>query len=457
MKKGLLILLLLASTLSLFAQEFRFEFDYARFKYDSTSSFLEIYYEFNQADLTVYEENGQAKINGTINVVIKNIESGEELLNNDWNVVNDVQNQGNGAEERRLIGLIELVVPEGSYNLAVTGLDAVDPSKRNKIEEVIEIIPYINSEGSISDIQLATNILTNSQNTESLFYKNTLEVTPNPSILYSENSPVMFYYSEFYNTASSGKTEPVKIEKLLYNSIGNLVYSATKEMARSTSSLVEIGLVNLKKLPTDTYNFVLSMADTAKKTALISSKKFFLYNPSVKDTTDRRSIASSYLSSEFAVYTVDECDEMFNYVKYIAAPSEKDQFEKLDSLASKREFLYNFWKVRDPNPITPVNELKDDYMQRVNYANLNFRTMQRAGYKTDRGRIYLLYGEPDQRDMYPNESDKKPYEEWFYDSIESGVFFIFGDVSGFGDYELLTSNKIGELRDDQYERRINQN
>ena len=94
------------------------------------------------------------------------------------------------------------------------------------------------------------------------------------------------------------------------------------------------------------------------------------------------------------------------------------------------------------------------YMDRVNLCNERYSVINRAGMKTDRGRIYILYGEPDEIERYPNDIDKKPYEIWHYNRLEGGVYFIFGDVSGFSNYELLHSTKRGELRDDYWQRRI---
>ncbi|MHB9040029.1 MAG: GWxTD domain-containing protein, partial [Melioribacteraceae bacterium] len=112
------------------------------------------------------------------------------------------------------------------------------------------------------------------------------------------------------------------------------------------------------------------------------------------------------------------------------------------------------WKIRDGNPATPQNEFKEEYEKRVTFANKNFTRMNKEGYLTDRGRVVLLYGEPDQRDYYPSESNLKPYEVWFYNQIEGGVSFYFGDVTGFGNYELLHSTKRDELHDENWMRRI---
>jgi len=74
--------------------------------------------------------------------------------------------------------------------------------------------------------------------------------------------------------------------------------------------------------------------------------------------------------------------------------------------------------------------------------------------KSDRGRIFIIYGEPSEIERYPNQVDTKPYEIWYYNELEGGVVFVFGDLTGFSDYTLLHSTLRGELRDDNWLRRI---
>jgi len=76
----------------------------------------------------------------------------------------------------------------------------------------------------------------------------------------------------------------------------------------------------------------------------------------------------------------------------------------------------------------------------------------REGWEIDRGRVYILHGEPDEIERMPSSEDRKPYEIWHFYQIENGVQFIFVDRSGFGDYLLVHSTKRGELQDPTWER-----
>ena len=116
-----------------------------------------------------------------------------------------------------------------------------------------------------------------------------------------------------------------------------------------------------------------------------------------------------------------------------------------------------FWHItvpRDENSNSNKNEFYRNYMQRIELSNQKYASMGRQGWKTDRGRIFLLYGEPSEIERYPNQLETRPYEIWQYTEIEGGIYFVFADLTGFSDYTLINSTKRGELRDDNWQRRI---
>lgn len=167
---------------------------------------------------------------------------------------------------------------------------------------------------------------------------------------------------------------------------------------------------------------------------------------------------------------------------YISSPEQRHQLEDLQSQEEVDTYLENFWAKLDPYPDTPENEFKDMYLRRYEYANEHFRYGPILGSRTDRGRIFILYGPPDEireepvfqelswqeiTAIGPNSyqfSDQytqgrvKAYEIWnYYKSADdksrtySTNFlcktFVFGDLSGCGLYTLMYSNEDGELDD----------
>ena len=82
-------------------------------------------------------------------------------------------------------------------------------------------------------------------------------------------------------------------------------------------------------------------------------------------------------------------------VGYIIAPEEKDAFRHLNTDEEREQFVEQFWLRRDPTPDTIENEFKEEHYRRIAYANERFG-IGRPGWRSDRGRIYIIHGPPDQ-------------------------------------------------------------
>jgi len=138
-------------------------------------------------------------------------------------------------------------------------------------------------------------------------------------------------------------------------------------------------------------------------------------------------------------------------VKYIITDEEKAIFKRLTTEEEKEQFIEQFWFRRDPDPRTAENEFKEEHYRRIAYANEKFTSGDR-GWMTDRGRIYIIHGPPDNIEARPDGGVYKrpieegggttavyPYEKWFYNYIEgigTGVEMEFVDATNTGDYKL---------------------
>lgn len=113
-------------------------------------------------------------------------------------------------------------------------------------------------------------------------------------------------------------------------------------------------------------------------------------------------------------------------ISFIATKQEKDVFNKLQNDNDRKRFIDLFWRRRDPNPDTAENEYKDEFCKRILYANNNFESGI-PGWKTDRGRTYLILGKPDKiekgRKKLEN-IEKVPFEKWIYKNS-----IIFGNTT----------------------------
>jgi GWxTD domain-containing protein len=136
-------------------------------------------------------------------------------------------------------------------------------------------------------------------------------------------------------------------------------------------------------------------------------------------------------------------------VVYIITPRERQVFEKLRTAREKDIFMEAFWKQRDPTPGTPENEFKEEHYRRIDHANRYFgRQSPLPGWKTDRGRIHIILGEPNDIQKFDNTAETYPAEVWFYQGkTESGLppafNIVFFKELGSGDYKLYSPTRDG--------------
>lgn len=159
--------------------------------------------------------------------------------------------------------------------------------------------------------------------------------------------------------------------------------------------------------------------------------------------------------SRYEIMAEEELDLEFEIAKYIATRKEKRAYKKLE-FQEKKDFLKKFWAKRDSDQTTDLNEFREGFLSRVAYVNEKLSSIGsgRKGWKTDQGRVIIMYGFPDETEHYTLSSENKPYQIWHYFSAEAGVKFIFVDRQLFGNYDLVHSTARNEIQDPDWERWI---
>ncbi len=120
-------------------------------------------------------------------------------------------------------------------------------------------------------------------------------------------------------------------------------------------------------------------------------------------------------------------------IRYIISDSERQGFLQLKSDEEREQFIESFWRRRDSNPETPKYEFRREYYNRIAYANQNFSFGEKTGWQTDRGRILITHGKPDEIER------TQSGEVWIYKSLPElgdNVRFTFFDAAKSGDFRL---------------------
>src|SRR5687768_697726 len=165
--------------------------------------------------------------------------------------------------------------------------------------------------------------------------------------------------------------------------------------------------------------------------------------PSVDPTTNPRTVKPELKEAYKRWMNTD--------VAYIITEQEKKAFKALATDEERENFIENFWRRRDPNPDTEENEYREEYYERIAYANEHFASGI-PGWKTDRGRVYIAHGKPDSVESHPaggsydrpsyeggGSTTTYPFEVWFYrhlDGIGDGLEIEFVDPTGTGEYRI---------------------
>jgi GWxTD domain-containing protein len=127
-------------------------------------------------------------------------------------------------------------------------------------------------------------------------------------------------------------------------------------------------------------------------------------------------------------------------VAYIISSAERVAFLELQTDAERIQFIDQFWLRRDPTPGTPQNEMRDEHYRRIAYTNDHFTTLTgKAGWKTDRGRIYIEFGPPDELETHPAGDQPFAFEKWRYryiQNIGNDVTMEFQDRNNDGDFRM---------------------
>lgn len=137
-----------------------------------------------------------------------------------------------------------------------------------------------------------------------------------------------------------------------------------------------------------------------------------------------------------------DTDAFLDECRYLLTKLEVKMYKSRKTEEERQEFIQNFWRSLDPNPLTDFNEYRDLYYKRLSEANRLF-SRGKPGYLTDRGKIFVLMGPPDEKEShYAGRSmDEHPSEIWIYRSaqhrgLDRDTEIAFIDDTGTGDYRI---------------------
>ncbi|MBN2279933.1 MAG: GWxTD domain-containing protein [Candidatus Marinimicrobia bacterium] len=454
MVKKMIVKLMLAWMLSLPLLAAQIDLDYATFRGDENIAVLEVYINVPR-EMFEFVENDEGIFESNIFFRVALIENDSIVAIDEWSIKDKKFSKEAELGGQKIPEISMLQIKPGNYKLAVYAFD-LNTKEKNSNSVDITIPDYSNpNELNISDIQLGLQMgKTETQNKFSKYFG--YDILPNASLVYTEGRMKMYPFCEVYNLVYQPDDQNTyEIRYSIYGANGKLLKILKETMKNKPgNSAVEVcqqGL-DLSEFGTGTYFFVVEVSDIQAKKSVVKQKKFYIIRNSVGEF-----ITASPDGGDVAVdnLTEAELDEMWGPMVYLASNLEKNQYKKSDVIG-KRTLIANFWKARDPDPATEVNEAEVNFHRRVQTAEQVYQGGFRKGWRSDRGRILIKYGEPDEIERFPSAIDSKPYEVWYYNDFEGGVSFVFIDKTGFGDMELVHSTARYELQNPDWQNMLEQ-
>jgi GWxTD domain-containing protein len=346
------------------------------------------------------------------------------------------------------MSLERFALADGTYQLEIEITDANDSSAAPlKHTETIEITHL--SEGCFfSEIAFVSAFTSTIQ--ENAFSKAGYDLIPYVSNYYPSSLNGLILYAELYNSRKLlGKKISFAYSICITDALQNEVAS-TKRIIRAEAEevLPLIQTIDISNLISGDYKVKLEMLDREGKVVCTQFRDFSRNKILESTYTPPTSLD---ISNTFAArYT--SSDSLYAHIQSCLPIAESVERNTIDNILSnvdlqtRQSFMYTFWYRRNS---TNPEKAWNDYYQEVRAVQKEFGTKIKAGWQTDRGRVYLQYGKPSTRIVRNNDPDYWPFEIWHYYTTNTGLRdrrFLFYNTSLNYDMELLHSDIPNELR-----------
>jgi GWxTD domain-containing protein len=303
------------------------------------------------------------------------------------------------------------------FNLSIT-----DGNSKLSVSDTINV-PDFSKAPVLSNLELASSVVADSSGGK--FTKGVMKILPNPELNFGKAYELIYIYVEGYNL--SNDTFPYELSYQILSQEKSIIKSFPKDVKVKTSpNFANTFAISTKGLMPGRYFLELSLKDHSSGTSDKTEKTFWI----VPKDSEEKSTTNMQFSSDTSTYSQE--------IRFLATPSELNQYNNLGDVG-KNEFLRKFWQRHN----------LDEFVSRVKFVDEKYGQGRVLGRDTDRGRIYIKYGPPDEVVAHTMIEHTKPHEHWYYYS--RGFHFIFIDIRGNNNFQLIYSNCDNEPKNPNWE------
>ena len=459
MKKYIFTLFVIVITVfNIYGNKITAYLTYATFNIPGKSPYIETYLSVI-GNSVKFVKNANGKFKGELNIAIA-FSQNDEIKNALKYTLNSPELDDTVNMYPNFIDQQRFSLANGNFIVEISISDKNNPSEKPFVTSFPVTVSFPADRVSISDIQ-ALESYTKST-IPSVLTKNGFELITYVSTFYPENINKIKFYAEIYNSKNIiGDGEKIVLNYFLESFENKVKLNDYSSFLKQQANDVNVLLAefNIEKLPSGNYNLVLELRD--KENKIKADYRYFFQRKNSKGKLSMADLTAVNVNNTFVDSYVN-ADTLLGYIKCLRPISSIAEIQNAENqingknIALMQQFFYNFWKSR--NEITP-QLIWLEYFKEVLKVNKEFGTYGLKGYDTDRGRVYLQYGPPDQRSKVDYEPSAYPYEIWEYYSLfdkalaatfpsnrQSNKKFVFYNPDLVTNkYMLIHSNAQGEI------------
>ncbi len=399
-----------------------FSLDWSQFRSDSTGlTRLEVYYKIPNTGLTFVEGDSgyEARYKITIRIFSDKRQVGYKTFKRE-KIVGELSRTKLYSDF--VLNQVTFDVPPGKYSI-VAHLEDLNADQTVKKELKVKLSDFAPSKHpKLSGIELLYSSKP-AKEEDKFFRKGNIVAVPlvDRGLQGGDDGGPVIYYFEIYQGSDTALN--AIIETQITHQTEGLVYHDSVYVKLDKPESKELHSINLKEFVPGSYTMRISLYKSAKR--MKKKKPSFVRE-------DKFSVNWSLVGRVRHDY-----ETVFRQLEIIATPDERRALKNAKTADERIAAWIAFWKGRDPTPGTKENEARIAFYARVRYADANFSTPRRLGWKSDRGAVFLKQGRPDEVDDQPVSISVGAYQIWYYYNVRGEPLrFTFLDVYGDEDFRL---------------------
>lgn len=385
----------------------QFDFDWAVFQGPADSARVEFYYGVPYDQLT-YQSTGEGLVS---RFEVKMEMNGQDNQFSESGAIKKRARLGSfqeAAQSRRtFVDQFSIIAPPGRYEVRVTIADSL---QEGVLVDTITV-PDFTSSPSLSSIQIAFRIMEDTATGRFV-------AVPNPGRRFPPETQNLFVYFEGYHLIPDSGSYEVNYYLFDSNMKDTFVRSAPLIRKKSGVNTALTLKLNIDSIAEGSYLFTAHLTDLSTNQTATTTSSFTIGS-------------TPPLQSPYMFQPSPKKERYYRQLEYLATPKELAYYQSLSD-SGKDAYLAWFWSKHNLS----------EFVRRMETAEGRYRSGRTSGVNTDRGKVYVKYGEPDAVERKTMEMEIKPREYWYY--YQLGYTFVFIDTRGDGNYRLAWTNSPDE-------------